>query len=134
MKKKTKKLKGMTLIECIVALAILSVFTTGMATAVSGLTTIRKNTNDVVRKNSYQSTWADNKIAPYCDDTENCQIVITDAAHGYSRTFLTTKHTARTAQTDAAGSIIYDPSTGEPQWDTSNGRDYQYYTDIVVKP
>jgi len=134
MKKKTKKLKGMTLVECIVALAILSVFTTGMATAASGLTVIRKNTNDVVRKNSYQSTWADNKIGSFCNDTENCKIVITDAAHGYSRTFTTTKHTAKTAQTDAEGKIIYDPATGNPQWDTSNGRDYQYFTDIVVKP
>ena len=127
MKKKTKKLKGMTLVECIVAMAILAVFTTGMATAASGLTTIRKNTNDVVRKNSYQSTWADNKIATYCNKTENCQIVITDAVHGYSKTFIADKYTAKVAQTDAAGNIIYDPSTGDPQWDTSNGRDYQYY-------
>ena len=132
MKKKNKKLKGMTLVECIVAMAILAVFTTGMATAASGLTTIRKNTNDVVRKNSYQSTWADNKIATYCDDTEYCTIVVSGA--GYNQSFYATKHTAKTAQTDDAGNVIYDPSTGDPQWNTSNGRDYQYYDSFIVKP
>lgn len=132
MKKKTNKLKGMTLVECIVALAILCVFTTGMATAASGLTAIRKNTNDVIRKNSYQSTWADNKMEPYCDNMDYCTVVVSGA--GYNKSFYATKHTTKTAKTDAAGNIIYeDPTTKKIQWDTSNGRDYHYYDNFVVR-
>ena len=59
--KKNKKLKGMTLVECITALAVLAVFTTAIATSATALSKMKINSNNIIKQTSYQAPIADNR-------------------------------------------------------------------------
>lgn len=129
--KKNKKLKGMTLVECIVALAILSVFTTGMVTATIGLGKMKINADNVIKKNSYQAQMVDNqldyKAGAHDDmfDVTDSIITINVVGSTASKQFTTKKHTARSIGVDEDGKTVY--TAGE-------GRNFQYFSGIAVKP
>lgn len=120
--KKNKKLKGMTLVECIVALAVLTVFTTGMVTATIGLSKIKVDTNEVIKKNSYQAQIADNRNSSLCSESDS---TITITFGSSSKVFTAQKHTAKSK---------IEKEDGTEEYQSIDGRNFQYYNQIDVKP
>lgn len=125
---KKKKLKGMTLVECITALAVLAVMTTAMATAAAGLSKNKVNANNVINKNSYQSQFADNKIKSGGADLKGCEektgykITITKGSDTLA-TIDSSKYVAKTKTVDASGNEVYV---------SEDGRNYQYYDNFAI--
>ncbi|MGN0607555.1 MAG: prepilin-type N-terminal cleavage/methylation domain-containing protein [Oscillospiraceae bacterium] len=129
--KKSKKFKGMTLVECIVALAVLSVFTTGMVTATIGLSKMKVDTDNIIKKNSYQAQMVDNQldyIAGAHDDMFNtADSIITITFETKPKQFTTTKHTAKSRVEQSDGSFTYETKADD-------NRNFQYFSGIAVKP
>ncbi len=117
--KKNKKFKGMTLVECIVALAVMAIMTTGMAMAAGALGHLKVETNEVIKKNSYQSNLADNQSAGRFE-TEDAKIVISYGGVE-SKTFKATKNEAHSQKEADDGSIT---------WEYQEGRNFKYYDGI----
>lgn len=118
---KNKKLKGMTLVECIVALAVMAIMSTTMATAAGSLGVLKVNTNEVIKKNSYQSTLADNKSNAYVTTDDTYQIRLRFGTN--TRTYSARKNTTMVKVTAGDGSVSYQ---------AQSGRNYQYYDNIVA--
>lgn len=64
---KKKSLKGMTLVEIIIAMAVLSISSTVMATACSGVAKVKVSTNALNKRISYQSPKADSQMTGSSD-------------------------------------------------------------------
>lgn len=64
---KKKKLKGMTLVEIIIAMAVLAISSTVMATACSGVVKAKVSTNALNKRINYQSPKADSQMTGSSD-------------------------------------------------------------------
>lgn len=127
--KKTKKLKGMTLVECITALAVMAVMTTAMATAASGLAKVKVSTNNVIRKNSYQANVADNKKDDKCYTSASGTITIMQGSDELA-VMNADKYTVMERKTDSNGQYV-TKEDGSYEYiaatDASNSRNFKYY-------
>lgn len=93
--KKAKKFKGMTLVECITALAVLAVFTTAVATAASSLGKIKITSNNVIKQTSFQAPKADNRDTINSElKAENEEIVVRVSGVG-ERTFYSNRYAVK---------------------------------------
>ncbi len=124
--KKNKKLKGMTLVECITALAVLAVFTSAVATAAAALSKTKITTNNVIKQTSYQAPYLDNRNTSASDmELENAQIVVSVGSE--SKTYYADRYAVK---------VDDDPDEVASQdksiYDGSNRR-LKFYTNISDK-
>jgi prepilin-type N-terminal cleavage/methylation domain-containing protein len=64
-----KKLKGMTLVECVIAMAVLAIASSVMCTAISFVCKVQVSTNALNKKVNYESLIADNRITTDITDS-----------------------------------------------------------------
>jgi prepilin-type N-terminal cleavage/methylation domain-containing protein len=126
--KKAKKLKGMTLVECITALAVLAVFTTAVATAASSLSKIKITSNNVIKQTSFQAPTADNRDTAGSElKAENEEIIVKVSGVG-TRTFYSNRYAVK---------VDDDPDEVASQqkslYDGSERR-FQFYDQIRKNP
>lgn len=71
--KKKKVLKGMTLVECVIALAVLAISSSVLTTTCIGITKMKVSTSALNKRVNYQSAIADNRRVQdaYYDDAGN---------------------------------------------------------------
>lgn len=82
---KKKKLRGMTLVEIIIAMAVLAISSTVMAMACSGVAKMKVSTNALNKRINYQSPKADSQMTGSSDlittNTISVPSTITDASN-----------------------------------------------------
>lgn len=126
--KKAKKLKGMTLVECITALAVLTVFTAAIATAATSLGKMKITSNNVIKQTSFQAPKADNRDIVNSElKASNEEIIVTVSGIG-SRTFYSNRYAVK---------VDDNPDEVESQqrglYDGSQRR-FQFYDQIRKNP
>jgi prepilin-type N-terminal cleavage/methylation domain-containing protein len=77
---KKKQLKGMTLVECIVAMAVLAISSAVLCTATLAVCKVKISTNSLNKKVNYESLIADNQIhTDLLDASGNVTKTVTDS-------------------------------------------------------
>lgn len=123
-----KRLKGMTLVECIVALAILAIFTTAMATAAGALSKFRVTSDYVIKQNSLQAPIADNRVGGHSTE-QNVTVEVslgTVDSKTATKTFNAKKYTLNHINTgeETSGNNIAD----------GTNRNFKYYGGYTPAP
>lgn len=74
---KFKKLKGMTLVEVIVAMAVLAVMSTVLVTSCIGVSKMKVSTNALNKKVNYEAPIADSMSTTFADESSGQKIILT---------------------------------------------------------
>lgn len=121
-----KKLKGMTLIECIVALAVMAVFTAAMATGVGALSKFKVTSDYVIKQNSIQAPIADNKLSGTFTDEDVTVNISIDGSTGSTKTY--------TAKKCTLNHVDNGESTSSNNIIDGSERNFRYYTKPTTTP
>ena len=121
-----KKFKGMTLVECITALAVMAVFTAAMATGIGALGKFKVTADYVIKQNSIQAPMADNKLSGTSTNEQvNVRISI-DGSAGSEKDYVADRCTINhvdSGESSSANNII-----------DGSGRNFRYYTKPTTTP
>lgn len=117
--KKKKSLKGMTLVECIIALAVLAISSSVLVTTCIGITKMKISTNSLNKKINYEAPIADGRITASVTDADGNIINSVQDTTGTSSTIslniagVTYNATGKTFEVDESGVTTVDIS-GNP--------------------
>ena len=124
-----KKFKGMTLVECITALAVMSVFTAAMAVGIGALGKFKVTADYVIKQNSIQAPMADNKLS----GTSTDKPIIVEI---YNGSYDPTK--SPQGNYNANECVINHVDNGESTSSNNiidgSGRNFRYYTKPTTPP
>jgi prepilin-type N-terminal cleavage/methylation domain-containing protein len=73
---KKKNLKGMTLVEIIIAMAVLAIMSTVVVTTVAGINKAKVSTNALNKKVNYEAPIADSMSTTFADETTDQKIIL----------------------------------------------------------
>ena len=108
--KKKKVLKGMTLVECIIALAVLAISSSVLVTTCIGITKMKISTNSLNKRINYEAPIAGNLESSSVNikSTESKDIVLT--LNGATCTVSGTLYTVNGDATNVYGTGVVDVS------------------------